>query len=307
MQAAGSELTVAAAGPAAQVEDGKRPRFDLSAIVRSPAFLPALLITAGILACFWTLLVRLPGLYFSDDGYYSHGILVPFIVGYIVYRWWPTLKTRPVKPGWFALVPLAGVMYVVRAGYLSEVMNVMSLGLILTILLGIWFVAGWRWMLSLTLPSLYLVFGLPDMTNFIERYTNSLQLMSSSVSMGMLRLLQLDPWQAPNNPTYIYLPNYSMEVAVACSGLKLLTAVVAFTAFFMLIGNLKAWANMVMVAMILPLCLFINGLRIAIIGAVGNQYGSEVGAASHDYSGYITLVLCFIIIFKVARLLGWKN
>jgi exosortase/archaeosortase family protein len=66
-------------------------------------------------------------------------------------------------------------------------------------------------------------------------------------------------------------------------------------------------ANLIFAASILPLALFINGLRIALIGVVGNAWGPEAGAQFHDYSGYITLILCFFILFKGARLLGWKD
>jgi MFS family permease len=42
-------------------------------------------------------------------------------------------------------------------------------------------------------------------------------------------------------------------------------------------------------------------------GVVGEQFGAPAGAAFHDWSGYIMLLLCFWVIFKAARLLGWKE
>jgi exosortase/archaeosortase family protein len=98
-----------------------------------------------------------------------------------------------------------------------------------------------------------------------------------------------------------------LDVGVPCSGLKLLLALSAFSVFFVLIANLKWWANAFMLAFVLPLALFINGLRIALIGVVGDTMGSDAGHQFHDYSGYITLLLCFVIVFKLARILGWKD
>jgi len=74
-----------------------------------------------------------------------------------------------------------------------------------------------------------------------------------------------------------------------------------------LIANLRWWANLLMFAVVAPLCLFINGLRIALIGIVGDRLGSEAGHAFHNYSGYVTLILCFFLLFKLARVLGWKD
>jgi len=44
-----------------------------------------------------------------------------------------------------------------------------------------------------------------------------------------------------------------------------------------------------------------------LIGMVGDTWGDAAGHAFHDYSGYIALVVCFVILFKIARALGWKD
>jgi exosortase/archaeosortase family protein len=122
----------------------------------------------------------------------------------------------------------------------------------------------------------------------------------------MLNLTGFQPYQ-DSTTTTIYLSNFVLDVGVPCSGLKLIVAVTAFTVFFVLIGGLRWWANLSMFALIVPLCLFVNGLRIALIGVVGDFYGHDAGMSFHDYSGYITLIVCFVILFKIARGLGWKD
>lgn len=160
-------------------------------------------------------------------------------------------------------------------------------------------------MFALAAPVLYLSFALPVWSTFINTYTNPLQQISTQVSYQLLKLFGLTPWQGDS--TTILLDNFTLDVGVPCSGLKLVLALSAFAVFFMLIAKLRLWANIAFAAFVLPLTLFINGLRIALIGVVGNAYGAEAGNQFHDYSGYITLVLCFFILFKVARLLGWKD
>ena len=76
----------------------------LLAAYRSPAFWPGVAVALGFTACYWTLFGSLWRLWDSPDGYYSHGYLVPFISGYIVYRWWPRLSKIQIKPSWIALV-----------------------------------------------------------------------------------------------------------------------------------------------------------------------------------------------------------
>ena len=114
----------------------------------------------------------------------------------------------------------------------------------------------WRWATGLALPALYLVFALPVWGSMIEVYTNPLQIQSTNVAFALLKAFGFQPLQT--NSTTIYLNHFVLDVGVPCSGLKLVLAVGAFTFFFMLIGNLKWWGNVVMVAMVFPLCLFIN-------------------------------------------------
>jgi exosortase len=274
-------------------------------VVRSKAFVPGLVVTVGIFLVFWPLLRMLPGLWAGGDGYYSHGFLIPAMSAFIIFRRWPKLKQIPVQTGWLALVLVIPLFFILRAAHRSEVSLILSMGLIMTMLFGIWFAAGHRWMLALSVPVLYLLFALPIWTMAIDVYTNPLQMLSTKVAYQMLQLGGFNPYQ--HDPTTIYLSQFVLDVGVPCSGLKLVLAVSAFTMFFIMIANLKAFGNLLMLAIVLPLCLFVNGVRIALIGVVGDMYGSDAGMAFHDYSGYIMLLLCFFILFKFARLLGWKD
>lgn len=267
----------------------------------------------GVGVAFWPLLRELPFMWLgtgawefrTGDGYYSHGLLVPLIAGYIVYRRWPHIKDIPVKQGWIAVVPLLIFLRVLWAADAVDLQQIRSYTFIIVLMSVVWLVAGFRWMLALAPAILYLLFALPIWTGFIDNYTNSLQIVSTNVSKLILEGVGYQVFQ--NKPTELLLDNFDLNVAVPCSGLKLLVAVSAFTVFFMLIARLRWWANGVMLALILPLCLFINGLRIALIGIVGEEYGKTAGLEFHDYSGYITLLVCFFVLFKVARLLGWKD
>ncbi|MCB8933165.1 MAG: exosortase/archaeosortase family protein [Chthonomonadaceae bacterium] len=279
--------------------------FDLGAIVRSPAFLPGLLLAVGIALVFGSLWPQLLPLWTGDDGYYSHGFLVPLISVYVVYRWWPRLQKIPVRPFLPAGVLLLALLWFARVTHVTQIYSLMSITLMFTLIASVWLLAGGRWAANLSLPILYLGFAMPLWSTFIQTYTNPLQVVSTKAAFKMLGAFQLDPYLG--DATTIYLPHFTLDVGVPCSGLKLVLALSAFTILFMLIANLKWWGNVAMVAILLPLTVFVNGLRIALIGVVGNAYGPQAGHDFHDYSGYITLLVCFFLLFKFARLLGWKD
>ncbi len=267
----------------------------------------------GIFLAFWPLLRDLPAIWFglgswefrNSDGYFSHGVLVPLISGYIIVRKWDDIKEFPVKPGWIGIGFLLVFLLGLRAAHLSDLHQLRSVFLIGTMVSLVWIVAGFRWMLALAPAILYLLFALPIWTGFIDNYTNPLQIHSTTVAYHLLNLGGYNVFK--DGPTDLLLDTFQLSVAVPCSGLKLVVAVTAFTVFFVLIAKLKWWGNLLMIGSILPLCLFINGLRIALIGVVGEEAGHSAGLQFHDYSGYLTLLVCFFILFKFAKVLGWKD
>ncbi|MBI5706852.1 MAG: exosortase/archaeosortase family protein [Armatimonadetes bacterium] len=272
----------------------------------SPGFWPGVALAIGISACYWSLFMGLPDLWDSPDGYYSHGFLVPFISAYIVGKNWEKLRSRPVTFGWLAIPFLLLNFFILRAAFAADLVVLLSFSLVATLMLLTWLIAGFRWMTGLALPILYLLFALPIWTFAIEVYTNPLQSTSTGVAFSLLKLLGFNPMRDQASTT-IYLDHFTLDVGVPCSGFKLIIAVTAFTVFFTLIANLRWWSNLVMFGMIIPLGLFINGLRVAMIGMVGDGFGADAGMAFHDWSGYITLLICFFILFKIARGLGWKD
>lgn len=276
-------------------------------ITSSPAFIPGLVLLLGLGLVFWRFWPTLYDLWMEDDGYYSHGFLVPLISGYIVYRWWPWMSKLPVKANWLMVIPLLGLLALSYVASAMRIEGLMSLALLAVISCSVWVIAGWRWFLATIAPVGYLVFAMPVWRSIIDDYTNPLQLASTQIAFNFLKLFGFYAYMSPDEPTQIMLNSYQLNVAVPCSGLKLVVALTAFTVFFVLIAKLRPWANGILLTMILPLALMINGLRIALIGVVGELQGSHAAEQFHDYSGYITLGLCFFILFKLCRLLGWKD
>jgi exosortase len=283
----------------------RAPAFDFERILKSPALIPGLILAVSLCLVFWTMVQFLPNLWQSEDGYYSHGWLIPAMSGVLIWRWWPKLSQLPAKPFWPALIPLAACLWVTRVAHINTTYALLSVCFIGTIICGVWFVAGFRWALLTSPAVLYLAFGLPLWESFINLYTNPLQIHSTEISYQLLQAFGFDPYR--DSPTVIIVNSFMLNVDVPCSGLKLLLALSAFSVFFVLYSRLKLWANAILLAMIVPLAIFINGLRIALIGVVGEMYGEDAGMKFHDYSGYITLLVCFFILFKTARLLGWKD
>ncbi|RYD75052.1 MAG: exosortase/archaeosortase family protein, partial [Verrucomicrobiaceae bacterium] len=134
--------------------------------------------------------------------------------------------------------------------------------------------------------------------------TQTAQALSTDGAYRLLQVLGLHPKRV--DPSVISLDRFTLNVGISCSGMKTLIAVAAISYFFILVAGLKPWKNALLLLLVLPTALIVNALRIALIGLVGNTWGAAVGHQFHDYSGYLSLALCFGLQYGVTRLLGWK-
>jgi exosortase len=279
-------------------------KIDWISLPKHKFFLPTLLILSGLGLLFWRMALKTGALWINDD-YYSHGFLVPILIGWQLSVRKDLFQKSPRKQSNFPLIFIPVLLYLQLIGFRGDVWPLQSVVLVATLICGVWFVAGGKWALISSLPIAFFFFALPVWTSFVDEYTNPLQLASTTVAEKLLGLFGFNPMKI--SPTEIQLNRFTLDVAVPCSGLKLLVAVSCFTCHFVLIAR-NSWSfNILMFVMVMPLCLFINGLRIALIGVVGDQISAEAAGQFHDYSGYITLILCFYILFKFARWFGWKD
>ena len=260
---------------------------------------------AAILFAFAPLLRALPDVWFGYETYYAHGAVVPLCAAFIIWDRWPRIKDLPVRGSSWALLPGVLLLLFMWPSLRSDMHSLMSVTFIAVLLCSTWFVAGWQWLRALFVPIAYLAFGLPVFGVIIDRLTQPLQHTSATLAFEMLRLAGQHPLKGEG--TIIYLNEYAMDVGVPCSGLKTLLAVIAIVTFFVIVARLRVWANLVLIALVLPLSLLVNGFRIMLIGVVGNTWGDATAHTFHDYSGYISLIICSVALYYLTRALGWKS
>jgi exosortase len=256
---------------------------------------------AALLFLFWPLVKILSGYWLDFDGYYAHGLLMPLASIFIIWTRWPKIKEIPVKGSLWALTALVPCLYITTIATRTEMPFLLSIMFVATMLATVWFVAGARWMWALSGPILFLALGLPIFDRMIDSATFKLQLISTDTAEAMLKGVGLNVLRV--DPTVLNLDNFDLNIAEACSGLKTTIAVSASVIFFMLITPMRWWAAVILAAVAIPLSIVVNGFRIAMIGLVGNSQGAEAGMRFHDYSGYIALAVCFLILAKLTKFL----
>lgn len=263
------------------------------------------LLVALLIGVFSQLAIMTFGFWTNMDGYYQHGPLVPFGVAYILYANRDRIQKHPVKPTWLPLPLLIAILVLgVVAAWTYFFMLVQSALFLAALGTLAWMFYGFRRALAMSPAILFASVGLPMWNRLIDDHTNQLQIWSTDGAYAILKVIGLNPFR--ENPTTIHLDNFLLQIAAACSGMKLTLALFASTLFILLIARLKWWGNLTLIALALPLAVVINSVRIAIIGVFGDQVSSEAGYLFHDYGSYLTLILAFWLLYFVSKKLGWK-
>lgn len=242
--------------------------------------------------------------WFEDESYYSHGPLVPLIAIFMVWINRSKLARAGVSHNWFGLALLLVFLPLYAVGILMEWRMFYVLAFYLSMFGAMLMLLGWRVTLILLVPSLFLITMMPVASWVLDAATGRAQLVSATVAAKFLELTSGYSIVQQGNIIHSSALPEPLRVGSPCSGLRLLISLITFCWFFVYVTQGSWWKKAVLMLTSLPLSVFINSLRITMIGYVGFGTGSSDAMHTfHDYSGYIGLAICFFILFGFARLL----
>ena len=242
--------------------------------------------------------------YTLADSYYSHALLVPALCAAMMWRIRDRLRRIKPERSLIALVVLGFFTLMQIDAEHREIEIVNSWTFIAMIWSAIWFAAGGRFIRTAWFPLLFLTAMAPLPGPLLNDATHGLQQLSTAGAAWMLNHIGFDNVR---NGYEIRLADYTLFVDVPCSGFKTLLALLTFDAFFanMLDGSLSR--RLAIFAASVPLALTVNIARIFLIAIVGECLSDAGAHAFHDYSGIITLIFGFSILFGLARIFGCRK
>jgi exosortase len=220
---------------------------------------------------------------------YSHGFLVVPIAFYFLYLRWDHRPRVQVSAPFLGLTMMlaAGAMRVVAARYYLEPIDGWSIPLwaggVVALLWGartLWWAAA---------PLAFLVFMVPLPYTVEKWMAEPLQAISTKISTVGLQLL-LFPAISQGNT--ILVGEETLEVARACSGLRIFMGIAAMAFAFLLLCPRPWLTRAVILAAILPIALLANSIRIVVTGILYQSgWGEMARDLSHDLAGWFMIPL----------------
>ena len=242
--------------------------------------------------------------FFKPESYYAHAPVIPLFVALMLWHRRGAIAAVAKKPDYAALALLLPSLLLLIFATKSRMFAVMSTAFLLTIWSSVWLVCGAKLVKTIAIPLAFLAFMAPLPGPVLNDATFRIQGMSTDIANKILHLMT---FSTVRNGNVIQMEDFALFVDVPCSGFKTLLALLTFSGAFADLVDGSVAKRIGIFLLSLPLSLAINSVRIALIGVVGECVGSGAAHTFHDWSGMITLVLGFIVLFSLAKVLGCRK
>jgi exosortase len=247
----------------------------------------------------------------GNDENYTHGFLVIPIALFIL---WRRLAENPWEPGsglgtapWWGWALLAAAL-VVRAVAYERSFQWVETATVLPAIIGLTWAFGGRPLLYSAWPAiLFLVFMLPLPNAVNGLIALPLQRIAAT---GSYFLLQLSGFWVIQQGNILHLSTpfgtRPLDVALACSGLKMLMTLAATVTATIMLLPLPAWKRIVLLISAVPIALISNITRIVTTGWCYYYLADETALHwAHDISGWMMMPLALILVGLELQILSW--
>jgi len=245
---------------------------------------------------------------FWSKDMYSHGYIIPFFAAYLFWiRKRPLRETAPLDR-WIGVgVVAASLGLRVFAAYFDY--NNFERASFIGALLGVCLVVGGRSMFRWAgLPIAFLAFMFPLPSVVENTLLMKLQTYASIFSTWTLQILGVSAARQGNTINVDTLEE-ALEVAEACSGLRMLTIFGAMSVALVMIIDRPWWDKLIILLSAIPIALASNVIRIVATALLYMAFGQDtpwLNKIIHDWAGFammpIGLGLLWIELAILSRL-----
>ncbi len=238
------------------------------------------------------------------DANYQHGIAVPLFSSFLIWKRRSKLKSIPVNPSrvkGIAVIAVASGLLI--GGTAASELFVERLSLPLMLIGILLYLRGSAFVRALAFPLGFLFMMIPLPYIIYYRLTFPMQLMSAKMAAGLLEAMGMDLLRYGN---IIALPNYTLEVVAACSGLRSLMTLVTLALVICAVSKLDMKRKVALVALSAPIAIAANIIRLAVT-AIGAKAAGPAFADGilHEISGLIVFGTGFACLVLVWGILAW--
>lgn len=280
----------------------------------------AIALVSVVLFTYATVLVKLSRDWWSDENY-SHGLLVPFIIGYILWLQRGKFAAERVRPSvLLGATAVAVALFALWSGVAGAELYTQRMSLVLLAAGIVIYFGGLSFLRLVLVPLVLLILAIPIPTIVFNKIAFPLQLFASRVAVWSMTLIGIPVLRQGNVIELKPLNSFDtkkLEVVEACSGIRsmmtLMTLAVVFAYFTYPrsddssgpSGRLRTYGivrTSIIVLSAVPIAILTNAARVSGTGILSHYYGTGIADGFfHTFSGWAIYVVAFLMLFGI----GW--
>lgn len=232
-----------------------------------------------------------------EDPNYSHGFLIPLVSGYFLYEKRNDIFRLTAEPSNWGLIVILFSLVLLTLGKTAIEYFSMRISLVFLIAGALWYLFGLQLLTATLLPVFFLAFMVPLPYIIYDTISFPLKLMVARFSVSALQHMGMPVWREGN---VILLPNMTLEVADACSGLRSLISLLALGTAMAFLYDLSPVKRVFLIAMTVPVAMATNAFRVIVTGVLANRYGfSAATGFFHEFSGLAVFAAAMAIMLGI--------
>ena len=236
-----------------------------------------------------------------DDPNYSHGFFIPMFAAYVLWHERERLQGLPFFPTNFGFAIMLFAVGLLVLGTLSTELFTARLSLPILISGIVMFLAGCQALRTIAFPIVYLFFMIPLPAIVYYELTFPLQLWASRLGASGLIVLGIRTVREGN---LLILPNCTLNVVEACSGIRSLLSLLAAVVAYGYLAEPSRWRRAALALASIPIAIATNGLRLIATGVLSFFFGPMVDSGVvHLTLGLGFFTLAFLSILFLHKLL----
>lgn len=244
---------------------------------------------------------------------WGHTLIVPALVAWLIWKDRDRLAAmEPFRPVWAGLVLVfLGIAFylvsVVGPSWFTVHHNARQLGFAVYLFGAALLIFGWKPMRILAFPLAYLaVFGFTYTDRIIGYFTQQLQDVSAFGGYVILVVTGI-PVDIQGNTIYVDTTDPAtglpltnpLNIAEACSGMRMLVAFMALGSLMAYVGLKAWWQRALLIALGIPVAVFVNMLRVATLGILSLWDVGFAGGQFHAFVGFVWLMPAFLVFLGI--------
>ncbi|HEV7859261.1 MAG TPA: exosortase [Pyrinomonadaceae bacterium] len=286
-------------------------------------------IAAALGFVYASVLAKLGHDWWTDENY-SHGLLIPFIIGFILWSEREHLRRAAQRPSvWWGVAAIVCALMALWIGTAGAELYAQRLSLVLMLAAIVLYFWGFKLLRMALVPLALLLLAIPIPAIVFNKIAFPLQLFASRCAVWAMRVFDIPVLRQGNVIELMPLgakETKKLEVVEACSGIRSLMTLVTLAVVFAYfthpseggtddkngegsgrgwLSQLKRysfWRSLIIVLSAVPIAILTNAMRVSGTGVLSRYYGTKVADGFfHSFSGWVIYIVAFLLLFAV----GW--